>query len=116
LQFGTKKEMKEIAEARAKQLREHSGFSKAGVYDPDTVGGTHVIYVLHDATQPELYGGLPAKPRIPIVYTLWKYILKPIGLGTVFLGALGMVVHYIGYGPKRTQPEPPRKEETDGKR
>jgi formate dehydrogenase beta subunit len=116
LQFGTKKEMKEIAEARAKQLREHSGFSKAGVYDPDTVGGTHVIYVLHDATQPELYGGLPAKPRIPIVYTLWKYILKPIGLGTVFLGALGVVVHYIAYGPKRTQPEPPRKEETDGKR
>jgi len=23
------------------------------------VGGTGVIYVLHDATQPELYGGLP---------------------------------------------------------
>jgi formate dehydrogenase beta subunit len=116
LQFGTKKEMKEIAETRAKQLREVSGFSKAGVYDPDSVGGTHVIYVLHDATQPELYGGLPAKPRIPIVYTLWKNILKPIGLGTVFLGVLGVAAHYIGFGPKRTQPEPPRKEETNGHR
>jgi formate dehydrogenase beta subunit len=116
LQFGTKAEMKEIAENRAKQLREQSGFQNAGVYDPETVGGTHVIYVLHDATQPELYGGLPAKPRIPVVYTWWKYLLKPISLATVALGAIGMVFHYVSYGPKPTQPEPPKKEETNGNR
>jgi formate dehydrogenase beta subunit len=116
LQFGTKAEMKEVAENRAKQLREQSGFQNAGVYDPETVGGTHVIYVLHDATQPELYGGLPAKPRIPVVYTWWKYLLKPISLATVALGAIGMVFHYVSYGPKPTQPEPPKKEETNGNR
>ena len=49
-------------ETRARQLREHSGFANAGVYDPPSVGGTHVIYVLHDVTKPELYGGLPANP------------------------------------------------------
>jgi formate dehydrogenase beta subunit len=116
LQFGTKAEMREVAENRAKQLREQSGFQNAGVYDPETVGGTHVIYVLHDATQPELYGGLPAKPRIPVVYTWWKYLLKPISLATVALGAIGMVFHYVSYGPKPTQPEPPKKEETNGNR
>jgi len=116
LQFGTKAEMKEIAENRAKQLREQSGFQNAGVWDPESIGGTHVIYVLHDAKQPELYGGLPANPKIPIVYTWWKYLLKPLSLFTVALGAIGMVVHYVSYGPRRPQPEPPRKEEPNGER
>jgi formate dehydrogenase beta subunit len=111
LHFGTKAEMKELAEARALQLRDVSGFQDAGVYDPDTVGGTHVIYVLHDAKNPEAYGGLPKNPRIPIVYTVWKYILKPISLFTVFAGAVGIFFHYVSYGPRRTLPQPPKKEE-----
>src|SRR5438128_1350726 len=65
LHFGTKTEMKDLAETRAKQLREHSGFKDAGAYDPPGVGGTHVIYVLHDTTKPEAYGGLPADPHLP---------------------------------------------------
>src|SRR5262245_62849897 len=44
LHFGTKDEMKQLAETRAQQLREHSGFANAGVYDPAGVGGTGVIY------------------------------------------------------------------------
>ena len=34
LHFGTKNEMKELAETRAEQLRTQSGFADAGVYDP----------------------------------------------------------------------------------
>jgi len=41
------------------------------VYDPPSIGGTHVIYVLHDITKPELYGGLPANPQIPPTFTVW---------------------------------------------
>jgi formate dehydrogenase iron-sulfur subunit len=111
LHFGTKDEMKELAEGRAQQLREQSGFANAGVYDPSSVGGTHVIYVLHDITQPEMYGGLPANPQIPVVYTWWKYFLKPLSLLTVCLGMLAVCFHYLFYGPKRTQPEPPTREE-----
>ena len=114
LHFGTKADMKDLAEGRARQLREHYGFEKAGVWDPESIGGTHVLYVLHDATQPERYGGLPANPRIPIVYTLWKSVFKPLGLFSVFLGAVGIALHYIGYGPKRPQPGPPPKEESRG--
>jgi hypothetical protein len=51
--------MKFIAEERAKQLRDNFGWQNAGVYDPQSVGGTHVIYVLHDATDPERYGNCP---------------------------------------------------------
>src|SRR5205814_3960210 len=72
LKFGTKADMLAVADTRARQLREHSGFANAGVYDPSSVGGTHVIYVLHDATKPEDYGGLPANPVIPPTYTFWK--------------------------------------------
>src|SRR5579864_1220423 len=100
LHFGTKDDMTALAESRARQLRDNYGMEKAGVWDPQSIGGTHVIYVLHDATKPELYGGLPAEPKIPVVYTLWKSFFKPLGLGTVFLGLLGIVFHYIGYGPK----------------
>jgi len=52
LKFGSKDDMKYIAEERAKQLRDNFGWQNAGVYDPQSVGGTHVIYVLHDATDP----------------------------------------------------------------
>ena len=34
----------------------------AGIYDPQGVGGTHVIYVLQHADTPVLYSGLPKDP------------------------------------------------------
>src|SRR6185436_4584160 len=72
LHFGTKEDMTALAQARAAQLREHSGHPRAGVYDPAGVGGTGVIYVLHDASNPEAYGGLPRDPRVPWSVRLWK--------------------------------------------
>ena len=110
LHFGTKDDMKLLAEDRAAQLRDVSGFANAGVYDPQSIGGTHVIYVLHDITKPELYGGLPANPQISFSFTYWKWMGKPIGLIIALLGLLAVFFHYIFTGPKRPQPEP-REEE-----
>ena len=59
LQFGSKDDMKQRAESRVRQLHEHTSYKNAGVYDPPGVGGTHVIYVLHDATNPKLTVGCP---------------------------------------------------------
>lgn len=109
LKFGTKAEMKVIATERATQLRDHFGFANAGVYDPETIGGTHVIYVLHDATTPEAYGGLPKTPRIPLSFTFWKRIAKPIGLLVALLAAPAAFYHYITEGPK--EPQPPARED-----
>jgi formate dehydrogenase iron-sulfur subunit len=67
-----------------------------------------VIYVLHDITKPELYGGLPANPQIPPSYTIWKDVAKPIAL---LLGLFAVPVaffHYITEGPK--EPQPPERE------
>ncbi len=52
LHFGSKDDMKALAEQRADQLRKTTSHKDAGVYDPAGVGGTHVIYVLHDAKNP----------------------------------------------------------------
>lgn len=105
LHFGTKDEMKDLAENRAQQLREHSGFPNAGVYDPAGVGGAHVLYVLHDATNPEAYGGLPKDPRVPWTVRLWKYPLKWLGNLAMLGGAVGLFVHYLRYGPKTVEKE-----------
>jgi formate dehydrogenase iron-sulfur subunit len=110
LQFGTKEDMKMAAEERTKQLKSN-GWANAGVYDPPGVDGTHVIYVLHDAQHPELYGGLPADPHIPLSFTVWKWLFKPV-LGAIsMLGLAGIFFHYVMVGAKRTQPEPAIKQE-----
>lgn len=100
LHFGTKDDMKFLAENRAQQLRDHFGFEKAGVYDPPGVGGTGVIYVLHDATNPEAYGGLPKDPTVPWIVRFWKGPAKWIGNLAMFGGILGVTLHYLRFGPK----------------
>src|SRR5258708_24104950 len=99
LHFGTKDDMKDLAQHRAKQLRDVSGFKDAGVYDPQGVGGTHVMYVLHDAKNPQAYGGLPANPSIPGTLKLWKAPLKWLGNLAIIGGAVGIFVPYLRFGP-----------------
>ncbi|HEV2298583.1 MAG TPA: formate dehydrogenase N subunit beta transmembrane domain-containing protein, partial [Candidatus Acidoferrales bacterium] len=91
----------------AEQLRSVSGFADAGVYDPPGVSGTHVIYVLHDAKNPELYGGLPKDPHIPYSVRLWKGPLKWLGNFAMIGGLVGLAWHYMRYGPKKEEPIPP---------
>jgi formate dehydrogenase beta subunit len=100
LHFGSKDDMKALANKRVDQLHANTSYKDAGVYDPDGVGGTHVIYVLHDAKNPEKYGGLPADPRVPLMVRLWKGPLKWLGgMGMIF-GVLGVFMHRVKYGPK----------------
>ena len=50
IRFGTKEDMHEFAAERLVDLKER-GYANAGVYDPQGVGGTHVMYVLQHADQ-----------------------------------------------------------------
>ena len=87
--------------------RSQSGFPDAGVYDPPGVSGTHVIYVLHDAKNPELYGGLPSDPHVPWSVRLWKGPLKWLGNLAMIGGLVGLAVHYMRFGPKKEEPIAP---------
>ena len=101
LVFGSKEDMIQHAEERIVDLKSR-GYNNAGLYDPPGVGGTHVMYVLQHADQPQIYNGLPKDPQISLLVELWKGVLKPImslGLGLI---ALTGFLHYVTVGPKET--------------
>jgi len=108
LHFGSKEDMTDLARKRSAQLQAN-GFADAGVYDPQGVGGTHVIYVLNDIKDPEKYEGLPADPRIPIMVKLWKKPLKWLGNIGMIAGIAGVLLHYVRYGPKRVDKKEEKK-------
>jgi len=102
LVFGSKEDMIQHAEERIVDLKSR-GYNNAGLYDPPGVGGTHVMYVLQHADQPQIYNNLPKDPQISLLVELWKGILKPfmsLGLG---LAALTAFFHYVTVGPKEVK-------------
>ena len=101
IEFGTKEDMRQHAAERVEDLKSR-GYDQAGLYDPEGVGGTHVMYVLHHADQPQLYAGLPEQPRISPMVALWKGLAKPLGLLAIVATAAAGFLHYIGIGPNET--------------
>ena len=86
------------ANDRIADLKER-GFDQAGLYDPAGVGGTHVMYVLHHADQPQLYNDLPKEPTISPTVGLWKGVLKPLATAAMLFTALAGFFHYVTIGP-----------------
>jgi formate dehydrogenase iron-sulfur subunit len=111
ISFGTKQDMKTLADSRIKDLKSR-GYNEAGLYDPPGVGGTHVMYVLHHNDRPELYAGLPNNPKISAVVEAWKGITKYAGLGVLGLAALAGFVHHTMMGADRVTPT----DEANGKK
>ena len=109
IRFGSKEDMLDFGAERVVDLKER-GFAQAAVYDPQGVGGTHVMYVLQHGDKPELYHGLPADPKISPLVWLWKGIAKPLAVAAM-IGAVVMgFFHYIKVGPIETKET---KEEAD---
>ena len=99
-----KDEMKEWAGHRIEDLKSR-GFEHAGLYDPPGVSGTHVMYVLQHADQPEIYAGLPAEPRISPLVEAWKGVSRYVGFGFMGFAAVAGVVHHLLMGANRVSPE-----------
>ncbi len=104
LVFGSKEDMIEHAQERIVDLQER-GYQNAGLYDPPGVGGTHVMYVLHHADQPQLYNDLPKDPEISPVVGVWKGIFKPLATAALAFTALAGFFHYVTIGPNETEEE-----------
>ena len=101
LRFGTKEDMHEFAAERIADLKER-GYANAGVYDPPGVGGTHVMYVLQHADQPQLYNDLPENPRISPLVSLWQGLPKPLAMAAMAGAVLAGFIHTIKVGRLRT--------------
>jgi formate dehydrogenase iron-sulfur subunit len=96
--FGSKEDMIHHAEERVADLKER-GYTKAALYDPAGVGGTHVMYVLKHGDRPQLYADLPKDPTISPLVALWKGAFKPLALLGLGLTALAAMIHYVKVGP-----------------
>jgi len=107
IEFGTKQDMLARAEKRVGDLKE-LGFRDAGIYDPAGVGGTHVMYVLHHANDPNRYSGLPKDPRISPLVGAWKGATKPFMSAIIGITAFAGVIHYMTKGPKEEPEEDSR--------
>nr|MDA8412970.1 hypothetical protein [Desulfobacteraceae bacterium] len=81
------------------------GFTQAGIYDPQGVGGTHVIYVLQHADKPGMYCGLPKNPSIGPMVDLWKGAAKPIASFGLAMVVAASFFHYVTKGPNEVSPE-----------
>jgi formate dehydrogenase iron-sulfur subunit len=106
IMFGTKDDMLDHAAHRVDHLKA-KGFENAGIYDPQGVGGTHVMYVLQHADKPEIYSGLPKDPQISPLVGLWKGVTKPIMSAVIGASVLAGFFHYVIKGPKEEPEDDP---------
>jgi formate dehydrogenase iron-sulfur subunit len=100
IMFGTKADMIKHSQERITDLKSR-GFDKAGLYNPEGVGGTHVMYVLHHADRPHLYAGLPDHPRISPLVEAWKGMAKTAGLALIGFSMVAGFVHHVFVGANR---------------
>lgn len=101
LKFGTREDMLFLAEQRVAQLHAN-GKTKAGIYNPAGVGGTGMVMILEDITNPEAYG-MPKDPVVSTPNTLKQDWLKPLGTAGI-IGMAGLaLVHRIAVGRNRVQ-------------
>jgi len=97
LSFGSKLDMRQLAAERVGELKER-GFGEAAIYDPQGVGGTHVVYVLPHG-DPELYR-MPAKPEVSPLVALWRGgFAKTLGVLTMVSVVVAGFFHYMKVGP-----------------
>jgi len=104
LVFGTKGDMIRHAEERIADLKER-GYANAALYNPEGVGGTHVMYVLQHGDRPELYANLPKDPHISPLVSLWKGIAKPLMSLGIGLAVFAGFFHFVTAGPKEVEEE-----------
>ncbi|MFZ2990460.1 formate dehydrogenase subunit beta [Ideonella sp.] len=104
IRFGSKEDMLDFGAERVTDLQER-GFAQAAVYNPQGVGGTHVMYVLQHGDQPEIYHGLPKDPKISPLVSLWKGAAKPLAVAAILGAAVMGFFHYMKVGPIETKDE-----------
>src|SRR5512137_116846 len=98
LSFGSKEDMLDFARHRLADLNAR-GFTKAAVYDPPGVDGTHVFFVLPHGDRPESYG-LPKDPAVSPLVVLWRSgLARTAGVVTMFAVLVAGVLHYMRHGP-----------------
>ncbi|SHK82368.1 formate dehydrogenase iron-sulfur subunit [Selenomonas ruminantium] len=85
--FGTREEMLQKAEERLRMVK--ADHPDANIYNPQGVGGVHMMYVLPE--KPAVYG-LPETPATPSSISIWKDFVRPVGQ----LASVGAIAGVLG--------------------
>lgn len=107
--WGSKEDMRVLATEKVEGLRER-GFDNALAYDPEGVGGTHMMYVVPHGDRLGDYA-LPSDPKASPGALAALVGIKRLGASLFGLGILATALHYLGFGP--LAPEEPQPEGTE---
>lgn len=105
LRFGTREDMLFYAEKRVAQLKER-GYANAGLYNPEGVGGSHYMMILHNINKPETYG-MPIELRVPVATEIRQDWLKPLGAAGLLATAGIALLHRITVGRNIVEEDQP---------
>ncbi len=97
ISYGTKEDMVLLAEDKLEVLN-NRGFQNAALYNPEGVGGTHMMYVVPHGDQLEEYD-LPESPVAERGAISALGAFKTIGAFLFGAGILATALHYLAVGP-----------------
>jgi len=102
--FGTKEDMVHYGEEKVAKLKER-GFDDALLYDPEGVGGLHMMYVVPRGEMLDEYG-LPEEPTVKgASFFPAMSGLRKLGSLATWAGLLGAAVFFLRTGRKFPPPE-----------
>jgi formate dehydrogenase iron-sulfur subunit len=105
IRFGTTEEMHIYGDEKVGKLKER-GFEDAVLYDPDGVGGVHMMYVVPRGKMLEEYG-LPTDPTVKSGFTFFPVMsaLKKLGSAAMWAGLIGSALFFLRTGRRFPPPE-----------
>jgi formate dehydrogenase iron-sulfur subunit len=105
IRFGSKAEMVAYGETKVAKLQGR-GFDDATLYDPDGVGGLHMMYVVPRGEMLDDYG-LPDAPDVEgnLSYMGKLRNLRGIGAIATWAGVIGAGIYWLRVGRKAPPPE-----------
>ncbi|MGH8933895.1 MAG: formate dehydrogenase subunit beta [Egibacteraceae bacterium] len=103
IKFGTQADMIAYGEAKVAKLQDR-GFANAMLYNPEGVGGVHMMYVVPRGDMLEGYH-LPANPQVPGSYFTAMGSLRRLGSAATWAGVLGTALYFLRTGRRRPPPE-----------
>ena len=101
LHFGSKDDMKDLAEKRVPQLaRAHLAHQRGRVRSGRSRRDARHLRAARHRSSREL-GGLPKDPRVPWTVAFWKGPLKWLGNLAMTAGIIGVTPHYCASAPRK---------------
>ena len=101
ISWGSKHDMLALADKKVETLNAR-GYDNAAVYNPAGVGGTHMMYVVPHGDRLGDYS-LPSDPTASPTPMTALGFLKRVGAYLMGFGVLGVLGHFLRYGPERLE-------------